>query len=103
MKWICERLSIPVIDVSSCANTPMLWDMRKENLTVRTRRFINDGFHPYGEFDSSGNKSFITAAAMYQGKYIAEIFKVITSVETIKDKTVVDYNDNTGYPTEYND
>lgn len=100
IKWIANRLSIPVIDVSGQGNTPMLWDMKKQDET-QPRRFINDGFHPYGASDSEG-VSFITAGAAYQGKLIAEAFKYYCQIETEKDINVVDYTDETGYPHDNN-
>lgn len=104
MKWVANRLSIPVIDVSGQANTPMLWDMRKEGANTGAtipRRFINDGFHPYGAKDSAGN-SFITAGAMYQGLFIAEQFKTLMLHDTAMRKNVVDYtqgDEGNGYPS----
>ena len=104
MKWVANRLSIPVIDVSGQANTPMLWDMRKEGANTSAtipRRFLNDGFHPYGEKDSAG-KSFITAGAMYQGLFIAEQFKTLMLNDTAMRKNVIDYtqgDDGNGYPS----
>lgn len=104
MKWVANRLSIPVIDISGQANTPMLWDMRKEGANTAAtipRRFINDGFHPYGAKDSAGN-SFITAGAMYQGLFIAEQFKALMLHDTVMSKNVVDYTqgeNGNGYPS----
>lgn len=57
--------------------------------------------HPYGSQDSAG-KSFITAGAMYHGKFIAEMFKLYSYPSTAFDKMVVDYTDSTKYPSEYN-
>ena len=104
MKWVANRLSIPVIDVSGQANTPMLWDMRKEGANTSAtipRRFLNDGFHPYGAEASAGN-SFITAGAMYQGLFIAEQFKALMLHDTAMRKNVIDYtqgDDGNGYPS----
>lgn len=100
MKWMANRLSIPLIDVSHCANTPMLWDMAVSS-GEHPRRYINDDYHPYGSQDSAG-KSFITAGAMYHGKFIAEMFKLYSYPSTAFDKMVVDYTDSTKYPSEYN-
>lgn len=100
IKWIANRLSIPVIDVSGQANTPMLWDIKKQDGT-QPRRFINDGFHPYGSQDSEGD-SFITAAAMYQRKFIAEAFKYYCHVMTDMEIEVVDYTDSAKYPADKN-
>lgn len=74
--------------------------MKKQDET-QPRRFINDGFHPYGASDSEG-VSFITAGAAYQGKLIAEAFKYYCQIETEKDINVVDYTDETGYPHDNN-
>ena len=101
MRWIARRLSIPFIDVNAEANTPMVWDLNRVGAASHPRRFINDGFHPYGAADDDG-KSFITAGAMYMGKFIANAFEQYFWRDTDKDVIVVDYTDETGYPHEYN-
>ena len=101
MRWIARRLSIPFVDVNAEANTPMIWDLNRVGAASHPRRFINDGFHPYGAADDEGH-SFITAGATYMGKFIANAFEQYFWRDTDKDVLVVDYTDETGYPHEYN-
>ena len=64
MKWIANRLSIPVIDVwgrSLC----MLWDYNDG--TTYHHRHLPDGIHPFSE-------SGITEGANIQGRFIANEF-----------------------------
>lgn len=108
LRWIAERLSIPYIPVNEASNICLLNDMPKKDGGYGTpdnpdnpRRFIADGFHPYGSTDSEG-VSFITAGAMYQGKFIAEFFKQYCMPLSDKDIQVIDFRDSTRYPHEYN-
>ena len=94
-------MAIPFVDINAEANTPMIWDIAKQGTEASPHRFINDDYHPYGAADSEG-ASFITAGAMYMGKFIANAFEQYFWRKTDKDILVVDYTNETGYPHEYN-
>lgn len=93
MKWIANRLSIPYIDVNESSNICMLNDIKtkeEDGSYIEHRRFIADGYHPYGQYDTQ-QKSYITAGAMYHGKYIAEVFRRYIAPISIKEIEVVDW------------
>lgn len=92
MRWIANRLSIPVIDVARRANTVPLWDYSEwgTDTQLTRRRFLNDNVHPYGAQDTE-QQPFNTAAAMYIGNLYAEEFKRICFVPTMQDIEVFDF------------
>lgn len=92
MRWIANRLSIPVIDVARRANTVPLWDYSEwgTDTQLTRRRFLNDNVHPYGSQDTE-QQPFNTAAAMYIGNLYAEEFKRICFVPTMQDIEVFDF------------
>ena len=100
MKWIANRLSIPYIDVNEASNICMLNDIATkddEGTITYHRRFIADGYHPYGEYDTE-KVSYITAGAMYHGKYIAQAFRRYIMPISLSEKLVVDWE---GGPENY--
>lgn len=102
MRWIANRLSIPVIDVARRANTVPLWDYSEwgTDTQLTRRRFLNDNVHPYGLQDTE-QQPFNTAAAMYIGNLYAEEFKRICFVPTMQDIEVFDFKQ-AAYPHDKN-
>lgn len=102
MRWIANRLSIPVIDVARRANTVPLWDYSEwgTDTQLTRRRFLNDNVHPYGSQDTE-QQPFNTAAAMYIGNLYAEEFKRICFVPTMQDIEVFDFEQG-AYPHDKN-
>lgn len=102
MRWIANRLSIPVIDVARRANTVPLWDYSEwgTDTQLTRRRFLNDNVHPYGAQDTE-QQQFNTAAAMYIGNLYAEEFKRICFVPTMQDIEVFDFKQ-AAYPHDKN-
>ena len=102
MRWIANRLSIPVIDVARRANTVPLWDYSEwgTDTQLTRRRFLNDNVHPYGSQDTE-QQPFNTAAAMYIGNLYAEEFKRICFVPTMQDIEVFDF-EQAAYPHDKN-
>lgn len=102
MRWIANRLSIPVIDVARRANTVPLWDYSEWGTDTQytRRRFLNDNVHPYGSQDTE-QQPYNTAAAMYIGNLYAEEFKRICFVPTMQDIEVFDF-EQAAYPHDKN-
>lgn len=102
MRWIANRLSIPVIDVARRANTVPLWDYSEWGTDTQytRRRFLVDNVHPFGSQDTE-QQPFNTAAAMYIGNLYAEEFKRICFVPTMQDIEVFDF-EQAAYPHDKN-
>ena len=70
MKWMANRLCVPIIDVWNEAQMPMLWDYYDEDGTER-HRFLDDRVHTY----NTGGSNAI--GWQRQGEYIARKFSEI--------------------------
>jgi len=68
LRWIAERLSIPVYDVQKLGQLPMLWDFKLPNGTT-PHRFLSDRIHSYFP-DLSSFES-----VKREGRGFAEMFK----------------------------
>jgi hypothetical protein len=71
MKWMANRLCIPVIDVWGEAQMPMLWDYYDEDGTEH-HRWLDDRVHTYNTGQGSNASGW-----QRQGKYIARRFSDI--------------------------
>lgn len=98
LRWIANRLSIPVIDVARRTNTPPLWEYKRQGVEEMTRRFLADGVHFYGSADSE-NKAFNTSAAMRMGYLFASEFERICEYDSVQNIETFDF---TTYPHDKN-
>ena len=71
MKWMANRLCVPIIDVWNEAQMPMLWDYYDEDGTQH-HRFLDDRVHTY---NTGGGSNAI--GWKRQGEYIARRFSEI--------------------------
>lgn len=90
LRWIANRLSIPVIDVARRTNTPPLWEYKRQGVEQMTRRYLADGVHFYGGQDSN-NKGFNTSAAMRMGYLFASEFERICEYDSIQNIETFDF------------
>ena len=98
LRWIANRLSIPVIDVARRTNTPPLWEYKRQGVETLTHRFLADGVHFYGGQDSN-NKGFNTSAAMRMGYLFAAEFERICEYDSVQNIETFDF---TTYPHDKN-
>lgn len=98
LRWIANRLSIPVVDVARRTNTPPLWEYKRQGVEQMTRRFLADGVHFYGGQDSN-NKKFNTSAAMRMGYLFASEFERICEYDSVQNIETFDF---TTYPHDKN-
>lgn len=91
LRWIANRLSIPVVDVARRANTPPLWEYKRQSVKQMTRRFLADGVHFYGSADSN-NKAFNTSAAMRIGYLFASEFERICEYDSKQNIETFDFD-----------
>lgn len=90
LRWIANRLSIPIIDVARRTNTPPLWEYKRQGVEQMTRRYLADGVHFYGGQDSN-NKGFNTSAAMRMGYLFASEFERICEYDSIQNIETFDF------------
>lgn len=90
LRWIANRLSIPVIDVARRTNTPPLWEYKRQGVEQITRRYLADGVHFYGGQDSN-NKGFNTSAAMRMGYLFASEFERICEYDSVQNIETFDF------------
>lgn len=98
LRWIANRLSIPVVDVARRTNTPPLWEYKRQGVETLTHRFLADGVHFYGGQDSN-NKEFNTSAAMRMGYLFASEFERICEYDSVQNIETFDF---TTYPHDKN-
>lgn len=98
LRWIANRLSIPIVDVARRANTPPLWEYKRQGVEQMTRRFLADGVHFYGGQDSN-NQVFNTSAAMRMGYLFAAEFERICEYDSVQNIETFDF---TTYPHDKN-
>lgn len=98
LRWIANRLSIPVVDVARRTNTPPLWEYKRQGVEDMTHRFLADGVHFYGGQDSN-NKGFNTSAAMRIGYLFAAEFERICEYDSVQNIETFDF---TTYPHDKN-
>ena len=98
LRWIANRLSIPVVDVARRTNTPPLWEYKRQFVEEMTHRFLADGVHFYGSADSE-NKAFNTSAAMRMGYLFAAEFERICEYDSVQNIETFDF---TTYPHDKN-
>lgn len=98
LRWIANRLSIPVVDVARRTNTPPLWEYKRQGVEEMTHRFLADGVHFYGGQDSN-NKGFNTSAAMRMGYLFAAEFERICEYDSVQNIETFDF---TTYPHDKN-
>lgn len=98
LRWIANRLSIPVVDVARRSNTPPLWEYKNQGVETLTHRFLADGVHFYGGQDST-NKGFNTSAAMRMGYLFAAEFERICEYDSVQNIETFDF---TTYPHDKN-
>nr|DAQ41448.1 MAG TPA: phospholipase A1 [Caudoviricetes sp.] len=90
LRWIANRLSIPIVDVARRANTPPLWEYKRQSVEQMTRRFLADGVHFYGGADSNSN-GFNTSAAMRIGYLFASEFERICEYDSKQNIETFDF------------
>lgn len=90
LRWIANRLSIPIVDVARRANTPPLWEYKRQGVEQMTRRFLADGVHFYGGADSNSN-GFNTSAAMRIGYLFASEFERICEYDSKQNIETFDF------------
>lgn len=98
LRWIANRLSIPVVDVARRTNTPPLWEYKRQGVETLTHRFLADGVHFYGGQDSTNN-GFNTSAAMRMGYLFASEFERICEYDSVQNIETFDF---TTYPHDKN-
>lgn len=98
LRWIANRLSIPVIDVARRSNTPPLWEYKHQGVETLTHRFLADSVHFYGGADSD-SKGFNTSAAMRMGYLFASEFERICEYDSVQNIETFDF---TTYPHDKN-
>ena len=98
LRWIANRLSIPVVDVARRSNTPPLWEYKRQGVETLTHRFLADTVHFYGGSDSA-NKGFNTSAAMRMGYLFAAEFERICEYDSVQNIETFDF---TTYPHDKN-
>lgn len=90
LRWIANRLSIPIVDVARRANTPPLWEYKRQSVEQMTHRFLADGVHFYGGADSNSN-GFNTSAAMRIGYLFASEFERICEYDSKQNIETFDF------------
>lgn len=98
LRWIANRLSIPVVDVARRSNTPPLWEYKRYGVETLTHRFLADTVHFYGSSDSANN-GFNTSAAMRMGYLFAAEFERICEYDSVQNIETFDF---TTYPHDKN-
>ena len=98
LRWIANRLSIPVVDVARRSNTPPLWEYKRQGVETLTHRFLADSVHFYGGSDSD-NQGFNTSAAMRVGYLFAAEFERICEYDSVQNIETFDF---TTYPHDKN-
>lgn len=91
LRWIANRLSIPVIDVARRTNTPPLWEYKRQGVETLTHRFLADGVHFSGGQDSN-NEGFNTSAAMRMGYLFAAEFERICEYDSTQNIETFDFD-----------
>lgn len=90
LRWIANRLSIPIVDVARRTNTPPLWEYKRQSVEQMTHRFLADGVHFYGGADSN-SKGFNTSAAMRIGYLFASEFERICEYDSKQNIETFDF------------